>query len=86
MQLEPISNVPAASIEGFGTIRALRGNRANAQVVRDTVAALLEQAVAEYQAAISDSRIARLQAEIDALEAELARLDAVLATPAELTD
>ena len=86
VQLEPISNVPAASIEGFGTIRALRGNRANAQVVRDTVAKLLEQATAEYQAAISDRRIARLQAEIDALEAELARLDAVLATPTEPTD
>ncbi len=86
IQLEPISNVPTASIEGFGTISALRGNRANAQVVRDAVATLLEQAVTEYQAAISDSRIARLQAEIDALEAELARLDAVLATPAEPND
>lgn len=86
VQLEPISNVPAASIEGFGTISALRGDRANAQIVRNTVAALLEQATAEYQATISDDRVARLKAEIDALEAELARLDAVLAAPAEPTD
>ena len=86
VQLEPISNTPATTIEGFGTTSALRGDRANARVVRDTVAELLEQATAEYQAAISDRRIARLQAEIDALEAELARLDAVLAAPEEDID
>ena len=81
VQLEPISSLPTADIEGFGTTNALRGNRANAQAVRDTVAALLEQANTEYQAAISNRHVARLQAEIDALEAELTRLDVILATP-----
>jgi uncharacterized small protein (DUF1192 family) len=81
VRLEPISNLATTSIEGFGTTSALRGNRANAQVVRDAVAALLEQATSEYQAAISDRRVARLQAEINALEAELTRLDAILTSP-----
>lgn len=93
VQLEPISPLPSAAlptaaIEGFGTTNALRDSPANAQAVRDTVARLLEEARADYRAALSDRLVQRLQAEIDALEAELSRLDALLVTlePADERD